>query len=192
MNYLKIASAALAAFVMVGCSDKKGDCCGKSETCCEKKDAACCESVVAQTVSPRFTAQADAVALIEPQALVKTALKIIDEVKGGLPEEQVKEAEEYMAKVKKLGVEDPKLIGLRNVMPLFYTATEKYLANDKTVKDYMVPKPATVFRKTSISEVARIMIVNDFGQVPVHGTKDELVGMIYDVDVLRAIIGAVE
>ena len=93
---------------------------------------------------------------------------------------------------KKLGVEDPKLIGLRNVMPLFYTATEKYLANDKTVKDYMVPKPATVFRKTSLSEVARIMIVNDFGQVPVHGTKDELVGMIYDVDVLRAIIGAVE
>ena len=77
-------------------------------------------------------------------------------------------------------------------MPLFYTATEKYLANDKTVKDYMVPKPATVFRKTSLSEVARIMIVNDFGQVPVHGTKDELVGMIYDVDVLRAIIGAVE
>ena len=106
MNYLKIASAALAAFVMVGCSDKKGDCCGKSETCCEKKDAACCESVVAQTVSPRFTAQADAVALIEPQALVKTALKILDEVKGGLPEEQVKEAEEYIAKVKKLGVED--------------------------------------------------------------------------------------
>ena len=70
MNYLKIASAALAAFVMVGCSDKKGDCCGKSETCCEKKDAACCESVVAQRVSPRFTAQADAVALIEPQAVI--------------------------------------------------------------------------------------------------------------------------
>lgn len=106
MNYLKIASAALAAFVMVGCSDKKGDCCDKNESCCEKKDAACCESVVAQTVSPRFTAQADAVALIEPQALVKTALKIFDEVKGGLPEELVKEVEEYIAKAKQLGVEE--------------------------------------------------------------------------------------
>ena len=75
MNYLKIASAALAAFVMVGCSDKKDDCCGKSETCCEKKGD-CCEAVVAQTVSPRFTAQADAVALIEPHAVIKTIYEI--------------------------------------------------------------------------------------------------------------------
>jgi CBS domain-containing protein len=93
---------------------------------------------------------------------------------------------------KKLGVEDAKLVGLRNVMPLFYTATDKYKSNDKTVEDYMVRKPITVFRKTSLSEVARLMVVNDFGQVPVHGTKDELVGMIYDVDVLRAITGADE
>ncbi len=93
---------------------------------------------------------------------------------------------------KKLGVEDAKLIGLRNVMPLFYTSTEMYKTNDRAVRDYMVKKPITVFRKTSLSEVARLMVVNDFGQVPVHGTKDEIVGMIYDVDVLRAITGASE
>ncbi len=91
---------------------------------------------------------------------------------------------------KKLGVEDSKLIGLRNVLPLFYTATESYYNNNKTVKDYMIEKPLTVFRKTTLNEVARLMLSNDFGQVPVRGTKDELVGMIYDVDVLRAITGA--
>ena len=94
------------------------------------------------------------------------------------------------AAAQKLGVEDSKLIGLRNVLPLFYTATESYYNNDKVVKDYMIPKPLTVFRKTTLNEVARIMLSNDFGQVPVRGTKDELIGMIYDVDVLRAITGA--
>jgi CBS domain-containing protein len=96
------------------------------------------------------------------------------------------------AAAQKLGVEDSKLIGLRNVLPLFYTATESYYNNDKVVKDYMIPKPHTVFRKTTLNEVARLMISNDFGQIPVRGTKDELIGMIYDVDVLRAVTGVLE
>ena len=105
MNYLKIASAALAAFVMVGCSDKKGDCCGKSETCCEKKGD-CCEAVVAQTVSPRFTAQADAVALIEPQAVSKTIYEIYEQIKDELSEAERQETEKGFAMAKKLGYED--------------------------------------------------------------------------------------
>jgi len=92
----------------------------------------------------------------------------------------------------KLGVSDTKLIGLRNVLPLFYTATSDYFDNNKQIKDYMVPKPLTVFRKTALNEVARLMISNDFGQIPVRGTKDELIGMIYDVDVLRAVTGVLE
>ena len=92
----------------------------------------------------------------------------------------------------KLGVSDTKLIGLRNVLPLFYTATSDYFNNTKAIKDYMVPKPLTVFRKTTLNEVARLMITNDFGQIPVRGTKDELCGMIYDVDVLRAVTGVLE
>ena len=51
----------------------------------------------------------------------------------------------------------------------------------------MVPDPLTTFKKTTLSDVAKLMIQNDFGQIPVHGTKDELVGMIYDVDVLCAL-----
>ena len=92
----------------------------------------------------------------------------------------------------KLGVSDTKLIGLRNVLPLFYTATSDYFNNTKAIKDYMVPKPLTVFRKTTLNEVARLMITNDFGQIPGRGTKDELCGMIYDVDVLRAVTGVLE
>ena len=92
----------------------------------------------------------------------------------------------------KLGVSVTKLIGLRNVLPLFYTATSDYFDNNKQIKDYMVPKPLTVFRKTTLNEVARLMISNDFGQIPVRGTKDELYGMIYDVDVLRAVTGVLE
>lgn len=88
-----------------------------------------------------------------------------------------------------LGIEDVSFVGYRNVLPLFCAATDKHLAEEKTVREYMVSEPLTVFKKTTLNEVAKVMLQNDFGQVPVHGTKDELVGMIYDVDVLRALIG---
>ena len=80
------------------------------------------------------------------------------------------------------------LIGYRNVLPLFYVATDRNIPEERIVKDFMVKDPVTVFKKTSLSDVAKIMKQNDFGQIPVHGTKDELVGMIYDVDILAALI----
>ncbi|MCL2148477.1 MAG: CBS domain-containing protein [Methanomassiliicoccaceae archaeon] len=89
----------------------------------------------------------------------------------------------------RLGIEDSELAGYRNVLPLFYAATDKYIPPETTVRDYMVKDPHTVFKKTLLNEVARVMTENDFGQLPVHGTKDDLVGMIYDVDVLCALAG---
>lgn len=89
----------------------------------------------------------------------------------------------------RLGIEDSELAGYRNVLPLFYAATDKYIPDETTVSDYMIKSPYTVFKKTPLSDVARIMTQNDFGQLPVHGTKDEIVGMIYDVDVLCALTG---
>lgn len=91
--------------------------------------------------------------------------------------------------MKALGIEDTSLAGYRNVLPLFYTATDKYLNENKDVSDFMIKDPVTVYKKTSISEVAKIMKLNDFGQIPVRGSKDELIGMIYDVDILVALIG---
>ena len=100
--------------------------------------------------------------------------------------DQVKDPEALKA----LGISDvDNLAGYRNVLPLFYSVTDKHLSEDKKVKDFMVKNPLTVFKKTNLSEVAKVMIANDFGQIPVHGTKDELVGMIYDVDVLCALSG---
>jgi CBS domain-containing protein len=99
--------------------------------------------------------------------------------------DQTSDAEALM----RLGIEDSQLAGYRNVLPLFYAATGKHISDDTTVSAYMVRDPQTVFKKTPLNDIARIMTQNDFGQLPVHGTKDEIVGMIYDVDVLCALTG---
>jgi len=77
--------------------------------------------------------------------------------------------------------------GVRNVLPLFYTATDRTIPDEHRIKDCMVRNPVTVFKKTNVSEVAKIMKQRDFGQIPVRDSKDDLVGMIYDVDVISAL-----
>ncbi|MBE6518349.1 MAG: CBS domain-containing protein [Thermoplasmata archaeon] len=100
-------------------------------------------------------------------------------------DDQIKDDEALKA----LGITDEdNLAGYRNVLPLFYAATDSNLLEGKLVKDFMVSDPLTIFKKTTLSEVATVMLNHDFGQVPVHGTKDELEGMIYDVDVLKALL----
>jgi CBS domain-containing protein len=90
--------------------------------------------------------------------------------------------------LKALGIDGGDYAGYRNVLPLFYSVSEDYF-DDRKVREFMVRDPLTVFKRTNVAEVAKIMLTNDFGQIPVRGTKDELVGMIYDVDVLCAIAG---
>jgi CBS domain-containing protein len=123
-----------------------------------------------------------------------TALPVLDdhgELVGiitdrDLFDDQVKDADALKA----LGIsDDGNLAGYRNVLPLFYMATEKDISEELIVKDYMVKNPTTVFKKTNLSEIAKIMKQNNFGQIPVRGNKDELVAMIYDIDVLNALIG---
>ncbi len=100
-------------------------------------------------------------------------------------DDQVKDADA----MKLLGItDDSDLAGYRNVLPLFYAATDRYLQDDRKVKDFMITKPMTVFKKMTLNDVAKLMLNHDFGQLPVHGTKDELIGMIYDVDVLKALL----
>lgn len=92
--------------------------------------------------------------------------------------------------LKELGVTDvSNMSGARNVLPLFYSATDKYRSDNRSVEEVMVRNPLSVFKKTNLAEVAKAMVSNDYGQVPVHGNKDELLGMIYDVDVLCALTG---
>jgi len=137
----------------------------------------------------------------EPLAYTVAAMRISDvsavpvlDIKGKLVgiltdrdlfSDQTADAEAMM----RLGIKDSELAGYRNVLPLFYAAIDKYIPDETTVSDYMVRDPKTVFKKTPLNDIARIMTQNDFGQLPVHGTKDELIGMIYDVDVLCALTG---
>lgn len=93
--------------------------------------------------------------------------------------------------MRKMGLDDTcsSLAGYRNVLPLFCVATKDDISDVGSVSKYMVKSPTTVFKKTALNEVAKLMYHNDFGQIPVHGDKNELVGMIYDVDVLIALLG---
>jgi CBS domain-containing protein len=76
--------------------------------------------------------------------------------------------------------------GLRNVMKLWYEVSRVDLPKLK-VKDIMIKSPTTVFRKTLVADAARIMRKNDFGQLPVRDSKDNLVAMIYDLDVVSTL-----
>jgi CBS domain-containing protein len=73
--------------------------------------------------------------------------------------------------------------GLRNVMKLWFEVS-KIEVPAIPVRDIMIRSPTTVFRKTSVSEAARTMRRNDFGQMPVVDSKENLVAMLYDVNVV--------
>jgi CBS domain-containing protein len=85
------------------------------------------------------------------------------------------------------GKEEYSIEGMRNVMPLVY-AVKKRNMPELFARDIMVPNPTTVFRKTSVSEAAHIMRKNDFGQLPVRDNNDQLLGIIYDLDVVSALV----
>ena len=76
--------------------------------------------------------------------------------------------------------------GLQNVMKLWYEVSKIELPG-LPIKDIMVRDPITVFKKTAISEAARIMRKNDFGQLPVRDNKDRLLAMIYDHDIISVL-----
>lgn len=95
-----------------------------------------------------------------------------------------------VSKIKEMGLDDTciELADYRNVLPLFCLESNTEASN-MSVSEFMIPNPTRVFKKTKLSEVARIMDENDFGQIPVISDNDELIGMVYDVDVLMALLG---
>ncbi len=77
--------------------------------------------------------------------------------------------------------------GMRNVMKLWYEVQSLALPN-KPVREIMVKDPTTVYKMTSVATAAREMRRNDFGQLPVHDDDDKLLGMVYDLDVVQALL----
>lgn len=77
--------------------------------------------------------------------------------------------------------------GLRNVMNLYYQEAKVQLPADPVSK-FMTKEVATLYRRTPAYEGARIMRANDFDQVPIVDKDDNIMNMLYDMDLIRALI----
>ncbi len=76
--------------------------------------------------------------------------------------------------------------GMRNIMKLYYEVSKITLPKIP-VKEIMVKNPVTVFRKTPVSEAARIMRKNDFGQLPIRDSDDRLIAMVDELDIIACL-----
>jgi len=81
--------------------------------------------------------------------------------------------------------------GLRNVMKLFYMV-EKVELPKIPVEKVMIENPITVFSKTPVGDAARIMKKNNFSQLPVRDLHDHLKAMVFDSDLVAALVGVEE
>jgi len=52
----------------------------------------------------------------------------------------------------------------------------------------MVKNPVTIFEGASAYDAAKIMKKNKFTQLPVRDVDNELIGMVYDFDVISSLI----
>ena len=77
--------------------------------------------------------------------------------------------------------------GIRDVMRLYYE-TSKIELPSVPVGEVMVRDVITVYRKTPISEVAKKMLDNGVDQLPVLDETDDIIGMVYDVDLMKAVL----
>jgi len=76
--------------------------------------------------------------------------------------------------------------GLRNVMKLYYEVSKIELPHTP-VEKVMVKNPMTIYEKTPITEAAKTMRRNDYGQLPIVDSNDRLVAMIYELDAVAAL-----
>ncbi|MFQ5838670.1 MAG: CBS domain-containing protein [Thermoplasmata archaeon] len=77
--------------------------------------------------------------------------------------------------------------GLRNVMRLYYEERKVELPRI-AVEEVMVRDVVTASSKTGVSEAARIMHRNDFGQLPVKDPRDRLLGLLTELNVIRVLL----
>ncbi|HUL39133.1 MAG TPA: CBS domain-containing protein [Methanomassiliicoccales archaeon] len=155
------------------------------------------ESVIKSTCVPIFEESPLVLALVTLKVSRVSALPVLDErgrLVGILTDRDLFNTSIVNGRVAKtemgIGKDEDEWSweGMRSVMKLWYEVSKLELPG-ATVKDVMVRSPTTVFRKTSVSEAARIMRKNDFGQLPVRDAKDNLLAMIYDLDIISVLTG---
>ncbi len=78
--------------------------------------------------------------------------------------------------------------GLRNVIKLFYMV-EKVTLPSIPVEEVMIRNPVTIFSKSPAYEAAKIMKKNNFSQLPVRDLHDNLKAMVFDSDLVAALVG---
>lgn len=76
--------------------------------------------------------------------------------------------------------------GLRDVMRLYY-ATSKMELPSVPVKEVMITDIHKVYKKSPVTAAAEKMLKNNISQLPVTNSADGLIGMIYDIDLMRAL-----
>lgn len=54
----------------------------------------------------------------------------------------------------------------------------------KLARDVMTPDPACCSRTTTLDEVARLMVQNNCGEIPVIDTADHVIGVVTDRDIV--------
>ncbi len=77
--------------------------------------------------------------------------------------------------------------GIRDVMRLYYE-TARIQLPPVPVKEVMIKKVITTYKKAKISDVAKKMLENDVDQLPVLDEKDDIIGMVYDIDLMKALL----
>lgn len=58
----------------------------------------------------------------------------------------------------------------------------------KLARDVMTPDPACCTASTSIDEVAKLMVQNDCGEIPIVDTRDRVVGVVTDRDIVCRVV----
>ncbi len=77
--------------------------------------------------------------------------------------------------------------GLKNIMKLYYEESKIELP-EISVKEAMVKDPLAIYDQTTVSEAARLMARNDYGQLPITDEMDRLEAMVYELDLVSTIV----
>jgi CBS domain-containing protein len=77
--------------------------------------------------------------------------------------------------------------GLRNVMNLYYQEAKIKLPKEP-IEKFMTQDVSSVYRKAPAWEAAKIMRIRDFDQIPVVDKEDNINSMVYDMDLMTALL----
>ena len=58
----------------------------------------------------------------------------------------------------------------------------------RRARDVMTPDPACCTANTSVDEIAKLMVQNDCGEIPVVDTADQLIGVVTDRDIVCRVV----